>query len=252
MHPELFGVPSYTLAFAVAGVAGTFVWVRSCPYEGVRRGEVARFLAFIIVAMVLGAKLYSVIERGGLGSSAYELSNGYRYPGAMLSMLVALPFIARLNWTFSLGQVADLIAPAIPAAMAVVRVGCFLNGCCSGVTCDLPWAVRFPKGSEAWAEQVFSRTISMSEAWSHGVHPWQMYMGVACLVIAAGLLWWRPRRAYDGQLMLLYLAFHNGARVVLEFLRQRYEWHLHLMSLALFGGATAVLIVKANAAEKRA
>src|SRR5262249_28113172 len=36
--------------------------------------------------------------------------------------------------------------------------GCFLNGCCFGSTCDLPWAVRFPFGSppsiEQWKEKL--------------------------------------------------------------------------------------------------
>jgi phosphatidylglycerol---prolipoprotein diacylglyceryl transferase len=28
--------------------------------------------------------------------------------------------------------------------LAFGRLGCFLNGCCFGAPCDLPWAIRFP------------------------------------------------------------------------------------------------------------
>jgi phosphatidylglycerol:prolipoprotein diacylglycerol transferase len=37
--------------------------------------------------------------------------------------------------------------------MALGRVGCFLNGCCYGGECDLPWAVTFPMGSPPYIDQ---------------------------------------------------------------------------------------------------
>ena len=39
----------------------------------------------------------------------------------------------------------DLALPSIIAGHAVGRLGCFLNGCCFGAPCALPWAVQFPK-----------------------------------------------------------------------------------------------------------
>jgi phosphatidylglycerol:prolipoprotein diacylglycerol transferase len=47
----------------------------------------------------------------------------------------------------------DIIAPSAALGMAIGRIGCFLNGCCHGGVCDLPWAVRFPFGSPAAAQQ---------------------------------------------------------------------------------------------------
>ncbi len=41
----------------------------------------------------------------------------------------------------------DLLTPGMLLGLALGRVGCFLNGCCYGGPCDLPWAVRFPVGS---------------------------------------------------------------------------------------------------------
>ncbi len=34
--------------------------------------------------------------------------------------------------------------PALAFGIAIGRLGCFLNGCCWGDTCDLPWAVTSP------------------------------------------------------------------------------------------------------------
>jgi phosphatidylglycerol:prolipoprotein diacylglycerol transferase len=38
--------------------------------------------------------------------------------------------------------------------MAVGRIGCFLNGCCFGGACQLPWAMTFPFGSPPHIQQV--------------------------------------------------------------------------------------------------
>jgi hypothetical protein len=52
----------------------------------------------------------------------------------------------------------DIIAPSAALGMAIGRIGCFLNGCCFGGVCDLPWAVHFPYGSGAQRQQWVDRT----------------------------------------------------------------------------------------------
>ena len=49
---------------------------------------------------------------------------------------------------------ADLIAPSVVLGLGLGRVGCFLNGCCFGGTCELPWAVQFPAGSPPHEQQI--------------------------------------------------------------------------------------------------
>ena len=41
----------------------------------------------------------------------------------------------------------DLVAVTIPIPWIAAKLGCFLNGCCYGKPCSLPWAVTFPQGS---------------------------------------------------------------------------------------------------------
>ena len=48
----------------------------------------------------------------------------------------------------------DLVAPGFLLGMAIGRLGCLLNGCCFGATCDLPWAVTFPPDSPPYQSQV--------------------------------------------------------------------------------------------------
>ena len=55
---------------------------------------------------------------------------------------------------FPLRPYMDVLAPSIAVGTLFGRLGCFLNGCCYGDACQLPWAVSFP---EALASLAASR-----------------------------------------------------------------------------------------------
>ena len=60
--------------------------------------------------------------------------------------LLRLPMVL----PFPLRPYMDVIAPSIALGTFFGRLGCFLNGCCYGDLCRLPWAVTFPAGSPPW------------------------------------------------------------------------------------------------------
>ena len=47
----------------------------------------------------------------------------------------------------------DIIAPCLMIGLGFGRIGCFLNGCCFGAECTVPWAVEFPYGSDAYVTE---------------------------------------------------------------------------------------------------
>jgi phosphatidylglycerol---prolipoprotein diacylglyceryl transferase len=80
-----------------------------------------------------GLVVYGSLLAGGLALVVFVYK--YRLPGLALS---------------------DLIAPGVVLGMALGRLGCFLNGCCYGGVCELPWAMEFPFGSPPHRDQVQS------------------------------------------------------------------------------------------------
>ena len=57
--------------------------------------------------------------------------------------------------------------------------------------------------------------------WSHAVHPTQIYESAASLAVAAiCLLYVQPRKKYDGQVFVAFLALYAVARFLLEILRR--------------------------------
>jgi len=117
----------------------------------------------------------------------------------------------------------DLFALALPAGEAVGRIGCWFNGCCYGIQCDLPWAV-----------------------WQHGAwrHPAQLYSALVAAITFGFLVWLAPRLNREGQLFQVYLLVFGATRFGLEFLRWResvvwglspMQWFcLDLLALASF------------------
>ena len=130
---------------------------------------------------------------------------------------VRLPFLAA----------ADFTIPYIALTHAFGRIGCFLNGCCFGKPCALPWAVRFPGGIAA-------------------VHPVQIYEALFNFGLFVLLRGRYTRRHFAGEITALYLMMYPTGRFVFEFLRgDQPPWlgslTLHqLLSLAYWGAGFAL------------
>ncbi|MFM8707151.1 MAG: prolipoprotein diacylglyceryl transferase family protein, partial [Planctomycetia bacterium] len=144
----------------------------------------------------------------------------------------ALPTAALASWRFaarrglSLPRLADCIAPGLLVGLAIGRIGCFLNGCCYGGPCDLPWAVRFPPESPPWLDQAARGLLPAMAAdggrpWSLPVHPAQLYAAIDAAILAAlaCLATGTPLARRDGQVFALVLTLHPISRLLLEAIR---------------------------------
>jgi phosphatidylglycerol:prolipoprotein diacylglycerol transferase len=74
-------------------------------------------------------------------------------------------------------------------------------------------------GSPAWVDQVLYRDLPIERTTSMPVHPTELYEALASLAIAVALLQLRTRRAFRGQLFLVFVGAYAVARFFLEMLR---------------------------------
>ena len=112
---------------------------------------------WMIVAGIVGARVFYIIEYRHEYTTLESLLNftkgGLVVYGSVIGGLAALlVFVYRHK--LPLLATLDLMAPSFMLGLAIGRLGCFLNGCCFGGVCDLPWAVEFPAGSPAHIHQV--------------------------------------------------------------------------------------------------
>lgn len=118
-----------------------------------------------LVSGIVGARLSHVLEnlpeytRGDLSfiqnlrNAANITSGGLTYYGGFILATVTL--IAYALWKrIPLRTGMDIIAPCLMVGLAFGRIGCFLNGCCFGAVCALPWAMSFPYASPPYMQHV--------------------------------------------------------------------------------------------------
>jgi phosphatidylglycerol:prolipoprotein diacylglycerol transferase len=121
------------------------------------------------------------------------------YGGFLLAVRVGLWFARRK--ALGVWRVADLVSPFIALGLFFGRMGCYLNGCCYGPACELPWAVRFPGHRDL-------------------VHPTQLYEAAAALAISAVLYYGvRSRKRGHGQVFAGLLVGYGVIRFLLEYVR---------------------------------
>ena len=210
---------------------------------------------------VAGARLSHVLEnwseyfnsQSTLGQSLWRAVNissgGLTYYGGFILATGTLLWYGRRK-KVSLRVGMDIVAPCLMIGLAFGRLGCFLNGCCYGAACDLPWAVKFPYHSYAYVEQVEQgkirppdelmlrlpggrtmlappdmiqndsdlRAIARAEH-TLAVHPTQLYSTITALLIAAVLLTWMPLCKVPGRVFALMLIIEPVTRFLLEMLR---------------------------------
>ena len=245
MHPEFVGgrVEAYALFFLAALLAGNACSIYRARRQGFHGLRIVAALSALAVLALGGAKIYSVLERGGmLGGWPRELSGAFRFPGGIIGASVGLVLLRIVAPALWLPKIADLVAPSCALAMSIVRVGCLLAGCCTGKVCDLPWAITFPFKSQAWHQHLKAGLLEQNAINSLPVHPLQLYFALWSLVVFAALLVYEPRKRFDGELALLYLLLAGGGKLVLEQWRFGPVEHVQYASLglALFGGTGLV------------
>ncbi|HYO43014.1 MAG TPA: prolipoprotein diacylglyceryl transferase family protein, partial [Candidatus Limnocylindrales bacterium] len=149
-------LPAYGTFLVLAALVAGIVAVRAATAPGVElsRGRAIVLVAASVVAGLFGARLLDV----ALDWGAYALEpgritalepTGFALVGGFAGACAAALALAR-GFGASPGALADAVVPGVAAGIVLVRIGCFLNGCCPGEPTSLPWGVTFPYGSTAW------------------------------------------------------------------------------------------------------
>jgi phosphatidylglycerol:prolipoprotein diacylglycerol transferase len=203
---------SYGLLLIIGFVAATW----SACLEAQRRGydpNVVLDLALPLLAasVVLCRVLYIVLHPDQFHSVAEMVrlwDGGMSFHGSLVAAVLVIAYFAH-RYGLSFGELADVIAPSVFLGYAIGRIGCFLNGCCYGAVCDLPWAMQFPNEH--------NRHMLTPPS-----HPAQLYsslmaLGLFFVMQRAKLL---PRfNRFPGQLTLLFFALYAVERFVMEIFR---------------------------------
>jgi phosphatidylglycerol:prolipoprotein diacylglycerol transferase len=263
MRPILFVIPgwdlkvhSYGIMIFVACAAALMMAVGRARRERVDPDAVYELAASLFLGGVIGARVFYFIQHPEAFHHPSDLfrtwEGGNVFYGCILGGLTG----SVLYWfrrPFPFLRMCDVVAPAVAIGAALGRIGCFLNGCCHGAVCDLPWAVCFPAGSHAWVRQLNAGLIMPDVPTSLPVHPTQLYSAAAGFFVLGLLLAYahRPRRA--GELMAFLMIIYPLTRWPIESLRSDepavfagMTWSQNLSVALLVGGLVLRFILRSQ------
>jgi len=194
------------------------------------------------------------------------------YGGFLLATPILIWYAIRKKVPLLTGM--DIMAPCIMIGLAFGRIGCYLNGCCYGEECSLPWGAAFPYGSNAFVEQFEKNEIDvppqllkkeaggrirlLTRGELHGnpvlekladslhskpVHPTELYSSFNAFFIAAILLIFFSVTSAPGRVFALMLILKGASRYILEMIRvEPPVWFEHTLKLSFSMGLSLALI----------
>lgn len=144
-----------------------------------------------------------------------DLSGFALFGGIILSIITGAIccYCFRLNFW----RLGDTIAPFLGLSLALMRVGCFLNGCCFGKITGLPWGVTFPLFSGVHRYQLANNLTSVFEV--QPVHPTQIYELIAALLGSLLAVYLLKKKVVDGLPVLTFALWYTAFRWFNYYLR---------------------------------
>jgi prolipoprotein diacylglyceryltransferase len=220
MAPELAQVGPVTLythdIFTILGIlAGLSLYYRALRRDRVLDGRIVLISVAAIAGGALGARLITSWEILDEVSAAnlpltYVITHGPRsIIGGLAGGYLAIVLSKRaLGYTLSTG---DYYAAAIPLALAIGRIGCFLSELPLGTPTDLPWGMTVAPEAAA----AFPRCPGCDGP----MHPSMLYE-IGFQGAAFGLIFTRgPMLPIRGDTLKAYLLAYGLFRFGVEFVR---------------------------------
>lgn len=224
----------YGLCLAAGVIAATIVAERRWKNRGHDPKEIGDLAVWLVIAGVLGARLYHVVSDYELYTHdpvrAFRIwDGGLGIWGAVAGGAAAAVWLARRRHLDVLALL-DAMGPGVVLAQAIGRWGNYFNQELFGRPTSLPWGLEIDLAHRPPTYKQFTT-----------FQPIFLYESLWCLLVF-GILVWAERRfpLRRGQTFALYVVLYTAARFVFENMRSDFAHTIGPMrlnawvSLALF------------------
>lgn len=233
-------IPSYPLMIALASLI-TLTWgYYRCIKSKFERDIFFEIYILLIISGFIGARLFHVLYEApeyylqDPKQIFYLWQGGFVYYGGFIgSLLVCSVFVKRIvpkrfpdvhPINYSILSWYDFFFPLASLGYGLGRLACFVNGCCYGKICDLPWSLS-------------AKTINLNtgEITYLPRHPTQLYALVWELTTLCFLLLIQNDKIFSnnksitqfkrkpGALFFLWLSLHSIGRIIMESFRDDFR-----------------------------
>ena len=234
---------AYGLAIALGVIAAIWIARRRWAARGGDPDDISRIALWAVLAGLIGARLYHVLTDldrfEGRWLHVFAVwEGGLGIPGGLIAGVGTGAFVAHRRG-LPVAQLLDVVAPALPVAQAIGRLGNWFNQELFGRPTDLPWGLEIdPAHRPAGYLNVAT------------FHPTFLYEALWNLALAGGLVLWERHHpnSRPGRLFAYYVAGYAVGRAWVEALRIDPAAHLFgvrwniWMSVIAFVGAVGWLV----------
>jgi len=234
-------LPLHTYGLLIAAAFLVGIWLSQ--REGARRGQdpekIADLCFWILVAALVGSRVYYIalhledyfgpgrfMAQTAIGNIPRILvvwEGGLVFYGGFIGAVLAAYLYMRAN-KMNFLALTDTLVPQLALGHFLGRLGCFAAGCCWGGAMETPraWGAEFPPESLAFQTLASQKPSLIAADHLHTValHPTQLYeaFGELGLFFVLVLLV-RPRKAFHGQVLAVWLLLYGVQRSITELFR---------------------------------
>ncbi len=241
MYPRLFqfghiAIPTYGVFAAIALIAALAVAMQTARRLALDPNKIWNLSLIGIFTALLGSRLLLILFHlpDFLAHPFWMLGlvsvRGYGsfYGGVLLAICACIGYIFAVH--LPLRRTLDCLAPAVALGIGIGSMGSFAAGSDYGTPTSKPWGVVYRHGlATLWSGTPLGVRL----------HPVQIYEAIIVFLLLAGLLFWLPRRAHDGDLAGAFLFVYGIALFFLDFYRgdRNFVFHRAVTITQLLGAA---------------
>lgn len=253
---------TYLIAFACYWLLG--LWLMKIKSTGWNKDQLSDFMFYGAMGVVVGGRLGWILFYNDVSLLQDPLlvfkvwQGGMSFHGGLLGVVIAM-FYFKHKTQKTFFQIADFVAPLVPAGIISVRLGNFINGELWGRLTDHSWGMIFPQtlplnlqlssfaDKAAWLEVYQSGAMD-----SYARHPSTLYEafgeGLVCFITVWLAVYLAKKR---GTVSAVFLMTYAVARFSVEFVREPdanrgfifLDWITmgHILTIPLFLAAVLIL-----------
>lgn len=222
-----FSVYAWGFSLSLAIILGTIVAIRLARQIDFDSDRIIDLVIVLVVGGVIGARLFYVFvyEPERYLKDPMQIfaiwNGGLVYYGALIGgFITGTWYVLKKGLPF--WKLADVVSPPLALGYGIVRIGCFMNGCCYGRPTDSFLGVVFP---------YLEGTLHFDDI---ARYPTQLFSSLFGFLLFIFLLFLWKRRKFDGQVFLAFVILYAIGRSVVEYFRE---------NLVVFGDVTVSQLV---------
>lgn len=210
MYPILFKTPWFNIySYGFMLSLGYAVTVALAMYKakknGLDTGTIFDLMMILLVIGIFGSRLFFILEYAPQKLFTKDIlafeQGGLTFYGSIVIGLLFIFIFSKIK-KISFWKIMDCIGLGMGPAIAIARVGCFLNGCCYGTACSptIGFRTRFAK-----------------EGYYHATQLYESFYSILAFIIILIII--KKYQTHYGQVFLSFISIYGFFRFFIEFIR---------------------------------